>query len=70
MAELAHFITDLPGSLAGETRRRSGAALTYTYAEGGDDPTTLAIGEEGDDGPTTYALGEEGDDHGWGRAGA
>ncbi|MEU4834627.1 hypothetical protein [Streptosporangium sp. NPDC023615] len=69
MAELAHFITDLPAGLAGETSRGSGAAMTYTSWEGGDDPTTLAIGEEGDD-PTTYALGEEGDDHGWGRAGA
>jgi hypothetical protein len=50
MADLQHFIVDLPDSLA------EGHGATKP----GDDPTTYMTGEEGGGGYTTYAIGEEG----------
>ncbi|WP_162641755.1 hypothetical protein [Streptosporangium sp. 'caverna'] len=51
MADLQHFIVDLPDSLA------EGPGTTTGLGGG---PTTYMTGEEGGGGYTTYAIGEEG----------
>jgi hypothetical protein len=58
VADMKHFIVDLPDSLAGGARQAEGLGMT----EFGDGPTTYMTGEEGGE-YTTYMTGEEGGDY-------